>query len=118
MLAFHPKSDGKALQGSSGGMCVVGFVLESPRLLFGGWTVGGRSEAGRPVLGGSELSTYTCPDSKEAYVYSGIWDFSSYFRGWKRGGQGTAEAAGLPGSRARWAQVALGVSQICLKTSA
>lgn len=40
---------------------MVCFFLKRPRLLCGGWTVGGRSEAGRLVSG----------ESKEAYVSQG-----------------------------------------------
>lgn len=75
------------------------FVLKRPRLPCGGWTVGGRSEAGRLMLGESELSTFTCPESKEAMLLKDL-GFQQLIR--KRGerGQRTAEAARHSGCRA------------------
>lgn len=66
--------------------------------------------------GESGLSTFTCPGAM-GFCYSRIWDFSSCFRDWKRGGTGDPRCC-----KKFWQQSVVATSclwsQTCIRTSA
>lgn len=87
-LMLHPLAAGRHCRALSRGTTWFDSFQEGPGCC-GGCTVGGGSEAGRPVSvrGEHGLSTVTCPEGKEAYNPPGSGILAATFRGWKRGGR-------------------------------